>query len=100
MGMELLMTNFEVYSPFQLQAILACLQDMERLEISIGEAVSGIRSYQDMQKAPEPAPEIKHEQQSYNGVCPSCGMLLTPVITNDRQARIIGCKKCRYSKIV
>jgi uncharacterized protein with PIN domain len=33
------------------------------------------------------------------GNCPDCGEMLFPV-SNNEGLKIVGCKKCRYSKVV
>lgn len=32
--------------------------------------------------------------------CPGCGYQMSPVLTGDPGIRVMGCRKCRYSKVV
>lgn len=32
--------------------------------------------------------------------CPSCGLVLVPVITGLMQDKVVGCLSCRFSKII
>jgi hypothetical protein len=83
----------------QLQTIQHVLQEMEgegavSLSEARGRIVTEINSrprHRLLGKSPVPAPT------SY---CPQCRYPLSPVITGDSTAVVLGCRNCRWSKIV
>jgi len=95
--------NLEAYKTGDIQTFISLLNQFE------AEGVSDVRFVRQRlsrsltrragtigrvirQSPPRKAPDF--------GTCPDCDYPLWPVVTGDNSVKIIGCKKCRFSKVV
>ena len=89
------MIALSAYTPAHLQVCLAILTQAEAVGLTVEELVAAMNSrLSTLPVNPEPM-----VPPSRSPICPHCGTPLVPVANPDG-LRIIGCKQCRYSRIL
>jgi len=92
--------NLGVYNPKQLQEFISLLDtarnagvtEISTIRQAVADEVSRqIEEIKQLYDNPAPPPDF--------GTCPDCGTDLRPVANPDG-LKIVGCRKCRYSKMV
>jgi len=92
-----------VYPMTKIFEIKGILSEITRRGFTIVEIIEAIESVtaaeiSRMQANSQPQPPIPKSIHSSKQVCPHCGQTLVPVVTGT-QERVMGCKRCRYSKL-
>ena len=96
------MLNLDAYSMAALQQTLGLLREAQGEAMTLEAVVETLAQAvaQVVVASPITPPSTKPEpQRPANTHCPHCGSPLVPVANPDG-LRIIGCKRCRYSRIM